>query len=236
MKELFSRLYNKSAIKFYEVLKRSLLKEKKVFIVTANPETFMLSEKDDELRDLLVDSVTTVVPDGIGIVKAAKKLNYDVKERIPGIDIATELLELCNTFKKKVYLFGAAQEVMDSLKAVVMKKYPGIQLVGSSNGYVKDRDKIMADIVKKSPDVVMVALGIPYQEKLIYKYINKVNKGIFIGVGGSFDVISGLKKRAPKLFIKTNTEWLYRIIREPKRLKRFYNSNIKFMFKIRKYK
>ena len=92
----------------------------------------------------------------------------------------------------------------------------------------------MKDIVKKKPDICMVALGIPYQEKLISKYFDKVNKGIYIGVGGSFDVMSGTKKRAPKIFIKLNLEWLYRIMTEPKRLKRFWNSNVKFMFKIKK--
>ena len=74
------------------------------------------------------------------------------------------------------------------------------------------------------------------QEKLIYKHLNSFKKGIFVGVGGSFDVISGTKKRAPKLFIKLNLEWLYRIVTEPKRLKRFYNNNIKFILKIRKEK
>ena len=74
------------------------------------------------------------------------------------------------------------------------------------------------------------------QEELIYKHLNKFNKGIFVGVGGSFDVISGCKKRAPKIFIKMNLEWLYRIIKEPSRFKRFYNNNIKFIFNIKKYK
>ena len=89
---------------------------------------------------------------------------------------------------------------------------------------------------KEKPDIVLVALGIPLQEKLIYKHLNKFDKGIFVGVGGSFDVISGHKKRAPKIFIKLNLEWLYRILKEPKRLKRFYDSNVKFLFKVKKYK
>ena len=101
---------------------------------------------------------------------------------------------------------------------------------------ISSEDKEFENIKKAKPDVVMVALGIPHQEKLIYKHLNEFDKGIFIGVGGSFDVLSGTKKRAPKFFIKTNTEWLYRIMCEPKRLKRFWNNNIKFMFKIRKEK
>ena len=89
---------------------------------------------------------------------------------------------------------------------------------------------------KESPDICLVALGIPFQETIIYKHFNEFKKGIFIGVGGSFDVLSGFKKRAPKIFQKLNIEWLYRIIKEPKRLKRFYKNNIQFVFQLKKIK
>ena len=207
-----------------------------MFIVTANPETFMISEKDEEMKKLLLDKESILVPDGIGVVKAARLLNYDVKERIAGIDIANKLLELGNISKKTIYLFGAKQEVIDSMKAVLNEKYQDLKLVGSSNGYVQDKDKVFREISKLNPDIILVALGIPIQEKLIYKHLNEFNKGIFVGVGGSFDVISGHKKRAPKIFVKLNLEWLYRIICEPKRIKRFYNNNVKFLLKVRKYK
>lgn len=236
MKELFDKLYNKSEESFYEILEKNLSQNKKTFIVTANPETFMMSEKDEEMRKLLLDNDTFLVPDGIGIVKAARMINYDVKERITGIDIANELLKLGNKQKKSIYLFGAKQEVIDSMEKVLKESYPNLNLVGMSNGYEKDKDKIFEKIVKTKPDIVLVALGIPLQEKLIYKHLDKFDKGIFVGVGGSFDVISGHKKRASKIFIKLNLEWLYRILKEPKRLKRFYDSNVKFIFKVRRQK
>ena len=236
MRKLFDKLYNKSSESFYTIIKNNLKKNKKMFIVTANPETFMMSEKDDEMRKLLLDKETTLVPDGIGIVKAARSIGYDIKERIAGIDIANKLLEYGNQEKKSIYLFGAKEEVIVSIKEVFGDKYPNLKIVGAKNGYVSDRDKVFEDIIKKEPDIILVALGIPYQEKLIYKYLSKFNKGIFVGVGGSFDVISGHKKRAPKIYIKLNLEWLYRIMKEPSRLKRFYDSNIKFLFKVRKYK
>ena len=88
----------------------------------------------------------------------------------------------------------------------------------------------MKKIIKLKPDICLVALGIPEQEKLILKYYDKAEKGIFMGVGGSFDVLSGCKKRAPRISIKLNLEWLYRIIKEPKRLKRFYQYNLKYLF------
>ena len=236
MKKLFEKMYKKEEKEFNKIIHNNLVKNKKMFIVTANPETMMKSETDTELNKLLNDKDTILVPDGIGVVKASKTLGYDIKERITGIDIANTLLDYGNELKKTIYLFGSKQEVIDSMKEVLKEKYPNLKLVGSSNGYIQDKDKVFEEMSKLKPDIVLVALGIPVQEKLIYKHLSLFDKGIFVGVGGSFDVISGHKKRAPKLFIKLNLEWLYRIICEPKRLKRFYDSNIKFMFKVKKMK
>lgn len=234
MKEIFYRLYNSDANSFYALIKKCLKDNKKKFIVTANTETFMISNEDKELYELLNYKDTIIVPDGIAIVKAGKKINYNIKERITGIDIAYKLLELANELNKKVFLFGAEEKVILKLNEVIKKEYPNIDLVGSSNGYVMDKDKVFDVILKLKPDIVMVAMGIPRQEKLIYKHIDKFDKGIFIGVGGSFDVMSGVKKRSPQLLIKLNLEWLYRILKEPKRMKRFIKNNVGFIKEIRK--
>ena len=236
MRKYFERLYNKSNEEFNLLLKEHLINNEKKFIVTANPETFMKSLNDNDIQRLLSDKETILVPDGIGVVKAAKMLDIDIKERITGVDIAYQLLKLGNELNKTIYLFGASQSVIDKMKKVLKENYPHLKLVGCSNGYVSNKDKVFNEIIKLKPDIVLVALGIPLQEKLIYKYLNKFDKGIFVGVGGSFDVISGFKKRAPKLVVKLNLEWLYRILKEPKRLKRFYESNVKFMFYINKIK
>ena len=233
MKEYLKKLYTKDKNTYFKLLSNDLKNKHKRFIITVNPETLMLSENDKELKKIL-DGNYSFVPDGIAVVKAARKVGTNVAERITGIDIAEYLLKLANENKYSIYLFGAKAEVIEKLVNKIKVEYPNINILGYSNGYVKDRDKIMKDIIKKTPDICMVALGIPYQEKLIAQYFNKVNKGIYIGVGGSFDVISGTKKRAPRIFIKLNLEWLYRIITEPSRLKRFWNNNIKFMFKIKR--
>lgn len=235
MEKLFKKLYIEDRNSYYKTLNKKLKKEEKTFIITANPETFIFSEKDEQFKQMFNDKCTSIVPDGIGIVKAANMLGIKVKERIPGVDIATKLLEYCNDLGKSLYLFGAKQEVLDMLKQRLKKEYPNIKLIGATNGYIKNKDLEMKKIASKKPDVVMVALGIPTQEKLIYNHLDEFKKGILIGVGGSFDVISGYKKRAPKLFIKTNTEWLFRIICEPKRIKRFWNNNVKFLLKIKIY-
>lgn len=233
MKEYLKKLYTKDKNTYFKLLSNDLKNKHKRFIITVNPETLMLSENDKELKKIL-DGNYSFVPDGIAVVKAARKVGTNVAERITGIDIAEYLLKLANENKYSIYLFGAKAEVIEKLVNRIKVEYPNINILGYSNGYVKDRDKIMKDIIKKTPDICMVALGIPYQEKLIAQYFNKVNKGIYIGVGGSFDVISGTKKRAPRIFIKLNLEWLYRIITEPSRLKRFWNNNIKFMFKVKR--
>lgn len=229
-----TQIYQKPKNEFYEQINNSLKKEKKEFIVTANPETFMISTQDKELEKIILDKNNLIVPDGIAVVKACKKIGIDIKERITGIETCEYLLKLANEQELSLYLFGAKEEVLEKLTEKIKKDYPKIKLLGATSGYVDDKDKIMNEIIKESPDICLVALGIPLQEKLIAKNINKAKKGIFIGVGGSFDVLSGTKKRAPKLFIKLNLEWLYRIITEPKRLKRFWNNNVKFLFKIKK--
>ncbi len=236
MKQYLKRIYSKSQKEYYELLKSDLANENKRFVVTVNPESLMLAENDESLRQLLADENISLVPDGIAVLKACKTLGINVTERITGVEIAEYLLTELNRQKKSVFFFGAKPEVIEALVKKVSKNYPDIKLAGYSDGYVADRDCVFDKIAEAKPDVCLVALGIPYQEKLIYKHINRFQKGIFVGVGGSFDVISGMKERAPQFFIKHNIEWLYRIAKEPSRLKRFYNSNIKFIFKIRKLK
>ena len=234
MINFFNKLFKGTKTDFLKIVKNNLLEENKMFIVTANPEAFIFGKNDNDVNELLLDNNTTVVADGIGIVKGAKKLGIAIEERIPGIDIATELLGYGSELSKTVFFLGAKQEVIDALCNVVADKYPGLKIVGAVNGYVSDKDAVFDKMKSLKPDIVLVALGIPAQEKLIYKHLKDFEKGIFVGVGGSFDVISGTKARAPKFFIDNNIEWLYRIAKEPNRIKRFYNNNIKFLFNLKK--
>ena len=236
MKKYFDKLYRDGQTEFYNEIETDLKDEKRKFIVTANPETFMIGERDPEMGKLLLDNDTTLVPDGIGIVKAAQMMHYNIRERIAGIDIAYKLLEFGHQQKKSIYLFGAKPEVVADLVKVIRERYPDLNIAGTDNGYVNEKDAVFEKMKKLEPDIILVALGIPVQEKLIYKHLKDFKKGIFVGVGGSFDVISGHKKRAPQIFINLKLEWLYRIVTEPQRLKRFYESNVKFIFKTRRYR
>ena len=231
MKDILEKIYNEEENIFYSILEDLLTTNKKKFIITVNPEIIMKSYKNIEIKEMLLNDNNILVPDGISIIKKAKQYNINIKERITGVDISSKALEICNKNKKSIYLFGSKKEVLDKLIININQKYPNINIVGFSDGYVEDKDKIMQEIISLSPDLILIALGVPNQELLINKYIEKAKKGVFIGVGGTFDVLSGCKKRATKLFIKLNLEWLYRIICEPTRLKRFIQNNIVFMFK-----
>lgn len=234
MKRFFERLYKGTAEEFYTLLEADLVNERKRFVVTANPEIFVKGEKNVHIADILLNPETTVVADGISVVKGLKILKMPPCHRITGVDIAEQLLKLCNTHEKSVYLLGAKAEVLEAFKGVIKEKYKNLILAGSCDGYVDDKDIAFEEIKALSPDVVLVALGVPAQEELIFKHLSGFSKGIFVGVGGSFDVLSGCKKRAPKLFIKLNLEWAYRIIKEPWRLKRFFNNNVRFIFTLKK--
>ena len=233
MRKFFEKLYKGSAADFLALVKNNLKNERRMFIVTANPEAFMFGKEQAEIEGLLLSEKTTVVADGIGIVKGGKKIGVKIEERIPGVDIAKKLFEFGNEQEKSIFLLGAKQEVIDALKGVLAREYPNLNIAGAVNGYVEDKDSVFEEMKTLSPDIILVALGIPAQEKLIFKHLDDFNKGIFVGVGGSFDVLSGCKKRAPKFYIDHNLEWLYRIVKEPSRIKRFYDGNIKFLFKLK---
>lgn len=236
MKDYLKSLFRGTKEEYFKSLHNDLKKGAKKIIVTVNPETIMLAQKEPLLSKMLNDSNVSKIPDGIAVVKACQKLNIKVKERITGIDVASYLLDELNKVHKSLYLFGAKQDILDMLITKLNREYPNLKLLGASNGYIANKDAVFQNIIKLKPDVCMIGMGIPIQEKLIYKHINKISNGIYIGVGGSFDVLSGFKKRAPKIFIKLNLEWLYRLIKEPFRIKRFWNNNVKFLFMIKKKK
>lgn len=234
MQTYFEKIYAKGQKQFEMLLDDRLEKEEKTFIITANPETLMIGKSNREFDRILCSDKTIVTPDGIGVVKGAGMLNYPIQERVTGVDIVKYLFKILNETGRSLYLFGAKPEVVKALADKIGTEYPRIVLSGYADGYVKDKDKVFEDIAEKQPDVVLVALGIPAQELLIQKHYDKFTKGIFVGVGGSFDVLSGMKKRAPRFFVRHNLEWLYRICSEPKRIKRFYKSNIKYLSEIKK--
>ena len=231
--EYLKRVYGGTAEDYFERAERAMLEGRRLFTVTANPEIIMHAEKDQRVRELLLSPQAEVIPDGLSVVKAMGALGLAAKERITGVDLAAHLLKAAGENGRSVYLLGAKEEVVSALAKKLGDEYPNIT-VNYHNGYDGDKDEIFDQIAGLAPDLVLVGLGVPAQELLIYRHLPKFTKGVLVGVGGSFDVLSGSKRRAPAVFVKTNTEWLYRIAREPQRLSRFWNNNVKFLREVRK--
>ena len=194
---------------------------KKHYICTPNPEIVMEACKDKELMMILEDA-DLVVPDGIGVVWASRYAEERLKERVAGYDLTQNLFaKLANT-QETFYFFGGAPGVSAKAAHLMQEKYSGLQIVGGHNGYFDEAEerKIIADIQKKKPSVLLVGLGAPKQEKWIYENRRLLDVKLCIGVGGSFDVMAGNVKRAPKVFRKLGLEWFYRLITQPSRWRR----------------
>lgn len=190
-------------------------------VVTLNAEIIYQTKKETELQRI-INQASLVTADGIGTVWAVRVLGYPQKERVSGIDLLHELCTRGATPGWKIYLLGAAPGVAEKAGQKLEESYPGLKVCGSRNGYFskQDEDDIITDINSKSPDILFVALGAPKQEYWIDQKRAALKVPVCIGVGGSFDVIAGFKKRAPELFIRLNLEWLYRLLAEPSRWKR----------------
>nr|WP_294680944.1 WecB/TagA/CpsF family glycosyltransferase [uncultured Anaerotignum sp.] len=191
------------------------------FICTPNPEIVMEAGADAELMSILQEA-DLVVPDGIGVVWASKYSEIRLRERVAGYDLTQNLMAELAVSGETFYFFGGAPGVAATAARKMMKKYPGLQVVGVHNGYFdeKEEKKIIQDIKKKAPSVLLVGLGAPKQEKWIYENIRLVGAKVAIGVGGSFDVMAGNVKRAPRIFQKLGLEWFHRLITQPTRWRR----------------
>lgn len=209
-------------------------RNEKTFIVTANPETVSKGTEDEKYKDIILKS-DIIVPDGIGIVFASKILKTPLKERVAGFDLMTKILSEANDKGLSCYFYGAEPTVIDSAVRKISEEYSKIVISGFHHGYssAEEEINIIEDIREKRPDFIFVALGMPKQEKWIGENIKYFEKGVFIGVGGSIDVIAGKVKRAPDFIIKLHLEWLYRILLDFKRWGRSFEL-LKFSYKILK--
>jgi len=205
----------------YKKLEKSVEKDikdnKKSFIVAINPEKILKARKDSNLKELL-NSATYQIPDGIGVIYASKIQKGKIKSRVTGIDCMEMLCELSNKKGYKIFMYGAKEKVIIKAKEKLEEKYPKIKIVGTINGYEPDNEKIIKAINKSKADIIFVAMGSPKQELWITNNMDKLCVKIYQGVGGSFDVLSGNIKRAPKWIQDNGLEWLYRLVKEPKRI------------------
>lgn len=201
---------------------KSLLTEEGGHIIcTPNPEIVMEAQKDQALMDIL-KGADLVVPDGIGVVWASRYSEIRLTERVAGFDLTQNLMAELAAAEDTFYFFGGAPGVASAAARKMMKKYPGLKVVGVHNGYFdeKEEKRIIQDIKAKSPSILLVGLGAPKQEKWIYDNLRLIDAKVAIGVGGSFDVMAGNVKRAPIIFRKLGLEWFHRLITQPTRWRR----------------
>ncbi|NLK36952.1 MAG: WecB/TagA/CpsF family glycosyltransferase [Epulopiscium sp.] len=203
-------------------------------ICTPNPEIVMEAQTDKELLQIL-RAADMVIPDGIGVVWASRYSQYPLKERVAGYDLVQKLFSQIKDTEYTVYFLGGAPGVANTAAKRMMKQYPGLKIVGVHNGYfdAKEEKKIIYEIKKLAPSILLVGLGAPKQEKWIYENMRLIGAKVCIGVGGSFDVMAGTVKRAPAIFQKFGLEWFYRLISQPSRFFRMMRLP-KFVLKVLK--
>ena len=201
-----------------EKVKQAVLSGASIRIVTANPELIYKAAADNKLRQL-VNSADLVVADGVGVLWAARQLGHGLPERVTGIDLVLRILEEANKHGWRIFLLGSKPGVAEKAVLNQQKKYSKI-VFGCHHGYftAEQQPLLLKRIENFAPDILLVGMGAPKQE-----YWTAANGGlarVSIGVGGTFDVLAGLVKRAPVFVRNLKLEWLYRLLTQPSRLKR----------------
>ena len=189
-------------------------------IITLNAEMLYKAQTDRRLLDI-INGAALVTPDGSGIVLAAKELCGREISRVTGIDLMTELCRRSVACGWSIYLLGAAPGVAEQAAKNLREQY-GTNICGYHDGYFKPEEQawIIGEINEKKPDILLVAMGAPRQEFWIEDNRSRLRVPLVIGVGGCFDVISGNLKRAPEFFQRMGIEWLWRLLKEPRRFRR----------------
>lgn len=212
--------------KIFSDNKEELLKEienkKRVNIISGNPEVLYNGIKNEFLKNSFTKEDALIIPDGVGTLLAAKINGIDITEKIAGIEVMNMLLEEARDKNLKVFLLGAKEDTLIKCEEKIKENYDGINIVGSNNGFfdLDNCDDLIEKINESKADILFVAMGAPRQEVFIEKYKDKLCCKIFMGVGGSFDVFAGNVNRAPQFMINIGMEWLYRVAKEPWRIKR----------------
>lgn len=197
-----------------------------------NAGKYVLMHRDPALRDI-VRSCSLINADGQSVVWALKLIGRPIPERVTGIDLMERLFIESDKKNYRVYFLGATQPVLDRVIEHVKKNFPGLVVAGSQNGFFKndDSDAVAARVSAANADILFVAMGSPKKEYWMARNIGKLNVPFCMGVGGSFDVVAGRAKRAPRWIQNAGFEWFYRYIQEPIRLwRRYWVDNFVFVY------
>ncbi|OGC07755.1 hypothetical protein A2526_02670 [candidate division WOR-1 bacterium RIFOXYD2_FULL_36_8] len=200
-------------------LEEFIVSGKPHLIVTPNPEMIVAAQTDKELFDIL-NGADLRLPDGISMVVVSRIKKVPLKERVTGIDFLLSSCRLAAEKGWRVFLLGGTELSVSMASQNLKRQFPALNIAGIHDGYFDNDDEILSRIKESKSDIIFAGLGAGKQEKWLCKNLDKLGVKVAVGVGGSFDVISGIKKRAPKWVQKLYIEWLYRLITEPYRIKR----------------
>lgn len=188
-------------------------------VVTPNAEIAYEALHDENMRTLL-NSAELMLPDGAGVVLASKILKTPLKQKVAGVDFADGLLGVLETTGQSLYLLGSKPGIGELAAQKMMQKHPKLKIAGIADGYFQDEAPVIDKINASGADVLFVCLGAPKQEQFMARHQKALHVKLMAGLGGTLDSFAGTVRRAPKWMIRLNLEWLYRLIKEPKRFKR----------------
>ena len=223
--------FNVNLMSFDDVIKAlvcGINDEKNIHVVTINPEIIQNAKKNFELKSIINDA-EIVTADGVG-VKIALKMKGINQEQVTGVDLSKKMLEIASYEKFKVALVGAKPEILELAVQNIKNNYEGIDIAYSHDGYFTDFNPIIKDIINSGAKFLLCAMGSPRQELFISELKKQACGIVMIGVGGTFDVLSGKVQLAPDIFRRFGLEWLYRTIKQPERIKRIFPALPIFFF------
>jgi N-acetylglucosaminyldiphosphoundecaprenol N-acetyl-beta-D-mannosaminyltransferase len=186
-------------------------------LITANPEITLASQSDERLRQI-IHLANLIVPDGIGIVMAARRQGNPIPERVTGYDLLLNLLAKGNGLGWSFYFLGTDEQTSGQAAEQIALRYPQVKIAGRHHGFFTQAEEpgIIAEIQQAKPDILILAMGAPYSDKWLHKHKEELaGVKIVFGVGGSLDVISGKVKPTPAVWRKLNLEWAHRLLFSP---------------------
>ncbi len=187
-------------------------------IVTADASMVVIARQDPEFR-AIAEKADLVTPDGWGLLWASRLFRTPIPDKVSGVDLSEQLCEQSPNKGYRLFFFGAGPGVAEEAAVKMRRRYPGANIVGVRDGYFTEQQEpeIAAQIKAAAPDILLVALGIPKQEKWIDRHKAALGVPVLMGVGGTFDVFSGRVKRAPPWMQNTGFEWMFRLIQNPRK-------------------
>lgn len=193
--------------------------DKAAYVVTPNAEIAYEALHDVQLREML-NGADLMLPDGAGVVLASKLLRTPVKQKVAGVDFAAGLLGILERNGQSLYLLGGKTGIGELAAQKMLEAHPQLRIAGIADGYFRDEAPVIEKINASGADALFVCLGAPKQERFMVQHQQELHVHLMAGLGGSLDAFAGTVQRAPAWMIRLNLEWLYRLIREPKRFRR----------------